>query len=161
MNDSQISAFWSKVDIKGNKKECWEWKGARKPKGYGNVCVDKKTLMAHRVSFELANNMVIPNGLMVCHSCDNPPCCNPSHLMLGTTSSNAIDMLIKGRQKKPESAARGSTNGNSKLTENDVLNIREKYENKELNQYQLADIYNVTQPTIGFIVRKETWRHVK
>jgi hypothetical protein len=159
ITDHQKEAFWSKVDIHNTHKECWEWKGAKKPSGYGNVRINKSYLLAHRVAFELANG-VIPEGFIVCHICDNPSCCNPNHLMLGTTKSNAADMLIKNRQKKAVSAARGSQNGISKLNEEVVREIRELYESKEMNQYELADKYGVSQVAIGCVVRRDTWRHV-
>lgn len=159
MNDVQVTAFWSKVDIQKDKKKCWEWRGARKPKGYGNVRVNKRYMQAHRVAFELAHGK-IPDGFMICHICDNPSCCNPSHLMLGNAKSNAADMLIKGRQRDKTTAARGSVNGMSKITEADVLKIRDLYSRKSNNQYELAEMFGVSQPCIGSIVRNETWRHV-
>lgn len=160
MNKDQISAFWSKVDMKNSAKECWEWTGAKKPKGYGNVRVNKKYKLAHRVSFEICNGE-IPEGFIVCHICDNPSCCNPDHLMLGTIKSNAADMLLKGRQKGVQFASVGTNNGMSKLSEDDVISIRKMYRNKELNQYELAEKFGVSQPAIGSIVRNKTWRHVK
>jgi hypothetical protein len=159
MNQYQIGAFWSKVNITKSTKDCWEWQGAKKPKGYGNVRINKKYHSSHRVAFELSNSS-IPKGFIVCHICDNPPCCNPSHLMLGTIKSNSADMLIKNRQKTKYSAARGEINGNSKLTEEDVITIRGRYASNQANQYQLAEEYGVTQSAIGSIVRKKTWRHV-
>ena len=160
MLEQQKRAFWSKVSIRNNTKDCWEWNGARRPKGYGNVRINKRCMQSHRVAFELANGS-IPDGYMVCHICDNPPCCNPSHLMLGVAKSNAADMLIKNRQKSRESAARGVVNGNSKLIDSDVLQIRKMYSDKTHNQYELAEIYGVSQTAIGSIVRNETWRHLK
>ncbi len=159
MNEHQINSFWSKVDIRQEKKSCWNWNGAKKRTGYGNVRIDKKYKLAHRVAFELST-CSIPNGMIVCHVCDNPSCCNPSHLMLGTAKSNASDMLIKNRAKKPESAARGSVNGNSKLKESDVLDIRKIYSTGFLDQYKLARKYKVSQPTIGAIVNRKTWSHI-
>lgn len=160
MSDSQVAAFWSKVESQDEVRACWEWQGARKPKGYGNVRINNQYLLAHRVAFELGNGP-IPDGLIVCHICDNPSCCNPSHLMLGTTKSNSADMVLKNRQKKPEHAARGSVNGNSKLTEKDVLDIRRRYREGAMNQYELADQFGVTQSAVGAIVRGKTWRHVQ
>lgn len=160
LTDIQISSFWSKVIIKNDKRSCWEWSGAKKPKGYGNVRINKKYMLAHRVAFELANGD-IPEGYIVCHICDNPSCCNPNHLMLGTIKSNSADMLIKNRQKKPEFAARGSGNGNSKLNDDEVREIRKIYSSGEKNQYQIAEMFSVQQPTIGAIVNLKTWRHVK
>lgn len=155
----QEEAFWSKVQIKERAKDCWEWEGAKKTAGYGNVRINGKYLLAHRIAFELINGP-IPKGLLVCHICDNPSCCNPNHLMLGTTKSNAADMLMKNRQKKAFSAARGSKNGLSKLNEKSVQEIRKLYDSKVMNQYELADKYGVSQVAIGCVVRRDTWRHV-
>lgn len=159
MNEHQIEAFWSKVDIRNTVKDCWVWNGAKTPKGYGNVRINKKYLKSHRVAFSIANGE-IPEGYIVCHICDNPSCCNPSHLMLGTIKSNAADMILKSRGKKPESAARGSVNGRSKLNEENVRQIRRLYASGEMNQYEIAKMYGVSQPAIGSILRGKTWRHV-
>lgn len=159
MTEHQKRCFWSKVQITDSARDCWEWLGARKPSSYGNVRINKRYLLAHRVAFELANTE-IPDGLIVCHVCDNPACCNPSHLMLGTVKSNSVDMLIKGRQRTPDSAARGSATGMAKLHEDQVVQIREKYTRGELNQYQLADLYGVSQAAIGAILLRKTWRHI-
>lgn len=159
MTPQSIDAFWSKVDIANNTRECWNWRSAKKPSGYGNVTIDKKYRLAHRVAFELANGP-IPPGFIVCHICDNPSCCNPQHLMLGTVKSNAADMLIKNRQVKAQYASRGVNNTNAKLTNEDVLRIRELYRNKSLNQYELSDKFGVSQTCIGSIVRRTTWRHI-
>ena len=155
----QINAFWSKVDIKNDKNSCWNWTGAKKPKGYGNVKINGSYLLAHRVAFELVNGEIL-GKFLICHICDNPSCCNPNHLMLGTTKSNAADMLIKNRQKSKTYAARGEKNGHAKLTELDVKEIRERYAAGTDNQYELADQFGVTQPAIGCILRRQTWKHV-
>src|ERR1700756_2891954 len=90
--------FWAKV-AKG--PGCWEWQGKRHYKGYGHFTVRgqgrRRTLKAHRVSWELANGP-IPEGLHVLHSCDNPPCVNPDHLFLGTDMDNVHDRDAKGRR---------------------------------------------------------------
>jgi hypothetical protein len=84
--------------------ECWEWTGARFPYGYGHIAGSPKlgeprNLYAHRVAYELGFGP-IPKGLFVCHSCDNPPCCNPKHLWLGTALDNARDRDAKGHGPK-------------------------------------------------------------
>ena len=78
--------------------------------------------------------------------------------MLGTTKSNAADMILKGRQSDFINAASGEGNGNSKLTLIQVTEIRRSYSNKELNQYELEEKFRVTQTTVGLIVRNKTWR---
>lgn len=73
---------------------CWEWTGARAAHGYGQVWDGQRQTGAHRMAWRLTFGK-IPKGLVVCHRCDNPPCCNPSHLFLGTPSDNARDAFQK------------------------------------------------------------------
>lgn len=95
MTDRQISNFKKKIIVKQN---CWEWAGAKNDRGYGRFGVDGKNERAHRVSYSHFIGK-IPRGKLVCHACDNPPCCNPFHLFLGTPKKNVIDMIKKGRAK--------------------------------------------------------------
>ena len=159
MNEHQISAFWSKVDVSPDVRKCWNWMAAKTSNGYGNVRINKKYLGAHRVAFEIINGKV-PEGFIICHVCDNKSCCNPHHLMLGTVRSNAIDMVIKGRSGGPRYAMTGTQNHNSKLNDEKVKEIRESYKSGSMDQYELARKYGVTQSTIGYITRNKTWRHV-
>lgn len=98
--------FSSKVDRSGGPAACWPWKGAwRTEKGYGRILKDRRkgrALRAHRVAWELAHGP-IPLGLCVCHACDNPPCCNPAHLFLGTMLDNNRDRDAKDRHHRPSS----------------------------------------------------------
>ena len=154
---SHVLSFWDKVNIKSKTTECWEWLGAKKPPGYGNVHLNNKFRLAHRVSWEIVN-FEIPEGMVVCHICDNPSCCNPNHLMLGTSKSNAVDMVKKGRNYKGDALGSGVNNVNAKLDWDRVSEIRDLYINNIYNQYELAMLYEVAQPTIGAVVRNETWR---
>lgn len=77
-------------------KACVEWPGTRSDKGYGQVRVDGKLEYVHRIAWEQVNGPV-PEGLLVLHHCDNPPCYNEEHLFVGTNSDNVQDMLSKGR----------------------------------------------------------------
>lgn len=91
--------FWPKVR-RGAPDDCWTWLGARLTKGYGLIGVagDMRGRLAHRVSWEI-HNAPIPDGLLVCHHCDNPSCVNPAHLFLGSHSDNLKDMSRKGRHR--------------------------------------------------------------
>lgn len=90
--------FWSRVDKRGP-DECWEWRGARNENGYGWLnTVASPSMLANRVAYHFATG-IDPGPLLVCHSCDNPPCCNPRHLWLGTHSDNMADMHAKGRRR--------------------------------------------------------------
>jgi hypothetical protein len=78
--------------------DCWEWQGARSH-GYGRLRLRRRLFLAHRVAYTLAKGP-IPPGAVVMHACDNPPCCNPAHLSLGTMLDNARDMDAKGRGRR-------------------------------------------------------------
>jgi hypothetical protein len=96
--------FWAKVTrAAGN--ACWGWTGAKKSHGYGTFMVDGVLVSANRFSYELHYGP-IPEGLFACHRCDNPPCCNPAHLFLGTQAENMDDARRKGRTRS----------GNARLT---------------------------------------------
>jgi hypothetical protein len=98
MNDKTLTRFWDKVDI-GSRNECWPWR-AFGHKGYGRYCDGGKKVRAHRYSFFIYNGFYPP---VVMHTCDNPPCVNPGHLIDGTQALNAQDMVAKGRHVEPNS----------------------------------------------------------
>lgn len=158
ISEDQVSAFWSKVDVRSS-KECWPWLGAQKTTGYGNVRIEKRYLSAHRVAYMLSNGPILSSH-RVCHTCDNPACCNPKHLMLGTAGANSMDMALKGRGKKPHTAARGAKNGNSKLSEETVIEIRKLYASGIARQREIGAIYGISPTLVGQIVRRQIWVHV-
>jgi hypothetical protein len=152
-----MSMEWlmSRVVITDN--ECWEWQGAKDPKGYGFVKRDKRNLKAHRYAYELANGP-IPDGLMVCHTCDNPSCCNPSHLWLGTNRDNILDAVRKGRHRS--NVPSGERHPLSKLTDEHVREIRAAYGTQAYSHTAFAKRFGVDPSTIGRVARGAQWKHV-
>jgi hypothetical protein len=156
--------FWEKVSRGGSTDECWGWNGARHLHGYGIILEGGRgsvPIGAHRASW-LLHNGPIPDGLWVLHKCDNPPCCNPEHLFLGTVKDNSVDCARKGRVRggMPKGKNRGAVNVQAKLTDAAVLAIREEYASGRATYYTLAEQHGVTSSTIGLIVRGVHWCHV-
>jgi len=114
----KIEKFWDYVE-KGD--GCWVWKRSFGRKGYGQVFIEGKHKVASRVAWELTNGP-IPEKILVLHHCDNPPCCRPDHLFLGTSLDNVRDMQKKGRQKYWVEPAQLSIR---KLTSEQVREIRQ------------------------------------
>ena len=89
--------FWKSVDM-GGPDECWDWQRAKTTAGYGSLVFNGNKTYSHRVAHESINGP-ITDSLHVLHSCDNPACCNPAHLSLGTNQDNIADSVRKGRRK--------------------------------------------------------------
>jgi hypothetical protein len=137
---------------------CWEWKPkSRLKSGYGRITVNKRQMLAHRAAWEFAFGE-IPTGMLVRHKCDNPSCCNPFHLELGTDQDNYNDMVERGR--RIFASAKGERNCKAKLTEKEVLKIRELYAAGGESTNTLARKFNVTQPLISQIVLRKIWQHI-
>jgi len=182
MRPNTLEDALRRIDKRGD-NECWEWQGARIHFGYGAFKLRGKSVKAHRVAWELANGP-IPSGLFVCHRCDNPPCCNPNHLFLGTHADNTADMVAKGRavagdrhhsvvhpeclargnrhwtRTRPQNLRRGASHPRAKLSEDDVRAIRATYALGGVRQVDLADKYGVPQTAISQVIRRATWKEV-
>jgi len=178
--------FWEKVD-KRSDNECWNWIGSLN-KGYGQLRVGGrkgKPENASRISWELYNG-TIPEGMEVCHHCDNPSCVNPIHLFLGSHLANMKDCSIKGRmhfgekngaythpesvpkgdehwlRKNPERAMHGETHPNSKLTAENVREIKRLYKPySRYNTTTLSKMYGVDPKLIWYIIKGLRWNHIK
>jgi DNA-binding transcriptional regulator YiaG len=131
---------------------CWVWMGTTTSRGYGQIISDNKTFYAHRAAYQ-AFIGDIPEGMNVCHHCDNRFCVNPSHLFLGSQKDNLQDMKKKGR------STAGEKNAKSKLTEKYVKEIKQGLKDG-LSTKTLATIYSVSTSTINFIKQGKRWNHV-
>lgn len=129
---------------------CIKWLGGCAPNGYGKIKYKGQTLSTHRVSFQLCKGE-IPDKLWILHSCDYRPCINPKHLFLGDAKINKHDSMQKDRH------AYGESHGNSKLSCEDVQNIRELLREETLTQEMIAQRFGVTQPTINWIKFNRHW----
>lgn len=159
------NAFWRHVAV-GDQGECWVWTGAT-AQGYGVWAFSGRMQGAHRIAWILQHGP-IPEGRYVCHRCDNPPCCNPKHLFLGSQGENMADAAAKSRvargdrhytRRNPEAVLRGHQHGCAKLTPDDVRAIRRRAAQGE-TQLALGEEFGVTQTTIFKIVHRQRWRHV-
>ena len=139
---------------------CWEWKGSKK-NGYGHTIIGsrkdgtRKTVPAHRLSYETFVGS-IPDGMEVCHKCDNPCCVNPDHLFVGPRQDNVNDREAKGRNRPQQR----SCNGTAKLTESIVMSARRERYRHGTSYQKLANKYGVAKHTIQNAVKGKTWKHV-
>lgn len=149
----RIIKFWKKVDKSGGKDACWEWKLGRDKDGYGRYSLKDVGYRAHRMAYQHTYGS-IPKGLSVCHACDNPPCCNPRHLFVGTNKENNQDAVKKKRH------AFGQRNGGASLKEFQVIEIIKKLKIVGVNQHQLARDYSCSVSAISKIHLYKTWRYL-
>lgn len=146
------------VDAGAGPDACWPFRGSKSRKGYGVLQLSGgRTRPAHRVAFALAFGD-IPDGLHVCHHCDNPACCNPTHLFLGTNADNVADKLRKGRGARGAAIALRQTT--TRLTPSKVRLLRRQYAAGGVTFRDLADEHNVPWRTIYKAVRGQTWSFV-
>jgi hypothetical protein len=142
--------LWSKVDRRGD-DECWPWTSSLNKAGYGRFYYGGTMTVGHRVAYILTHGDIDPD-LCVCHRCDNPPCCNPAHLFLGTRAENTADMIAKGRS--PDH--RGEANPRTRLSNAAVVRIRELYASGGISQQKLATMFMTSESNIWYIVHHLT-----
>jgi hypothetical protein len=147
-----VDRFWEKVDVR-SEAECWPWIGSIDTRGYGTIGSDggRPLMRAHRVSYEFAHGS-IPDGLFVCHACDNRDCVNPNHLFAATQRENVRDMVRKGRRH----SSAGDLNPSAKLKSDQVIAIRQ--DNRSSSEI-LAE-YEISISTLWAIRHRDTWRHL-
>lgn len=149
-NKSLLERIEERVS-RDNPNGCWNWTGQGSIDGYGYIDIRNKTYRAHRVAWEVYKGEEIPEGLQVCHKCDNRRCINPEHLFLGTNKDNHLDKVRKGRH------AHGSRIGCSKLTETQVEEMRALHESGA-SYRQIGKLFGVHFATAGKAIRGSTWK---
>lgn len=147
--------FWAKVDRSGGSDACWPWLRAIDGAGYGAVRINYKLYKAHRLSWILTHGE-LPDGMHVCHHCDNPPCANPAHLFLGTPLDNMRDREQKGRHNP----ARGERNSKARLTELQVRAIFAARQSGERAR-DIAKRFGVAKSTVEVIYAGTSWSHLR
>ena len=160
MRQTQEERFWRLVE-RTDPSECWVWKGTKNQKGYGRW---RRFWLsgaesAHRVAWAFAAARPLPEGMQVLHRCDNPPCCNPAHLFLGTHEDNMADMAIKGRAHGPNPRTRGELHGGTRLTNAQAMEIYRRAKAGE-RPVDVARDYGIERATVSQISRGVTWRSV-
>jgi hypothetical protein len=157
--------FEKKVDRSpglGPNGDCWEWAAGKSSQGYGKLWVNTglrcgKHIGAHRLAYEFYVGP-IPDGMLVCHRCDNPPCVNPSHLFLGTDQENVQDCINKGRW--PKYRPIGELNPSATLKEFQVIEILELWSKGNITKGCLAKKIGTTWNIVDSIVERRKWKHV-
>lgn len=160
--------FWSKVQI-GDDSQCWEWTGHMMNHGYGVMKIHQVGYLAHRIALFLSVG-INEHKTSACHTCDNPKCCNPSHLFWGTHSDNMRDMVAKNRANRPTGdnhpsrrlialRPRGERHSLCKLTGEQVIEIRRLYADG-LTHKAIASRYPISRRTASAITTRKIWTHI-
>lgn len=137
--------------IKINDNNCWIWQKSKNKNGYGIIGCRYKIFLVHRLSWTLFKGQ-FDNEILVCHKCDNPSCCNPEHLFLGSDRDNVLDSINKGRFTR-------KYHNSFKITPEHVKEIR-KLSEKGMNNVEISKKFNVSREHIGSIIRKKCWKNV-
>lgn len=156
-NPRIVNRFWGYVDKSNGPNACWPWTGSTAKSGYGNFKVASYvSIRASRFAYAVTHKRD-PGAMFTCHTCDNPPCCNPKHLWLGDTKANSHDMVKKGRNNTgPQD---GHNNGNAKLSAEEVAKIKECIL-AGMNNKVIAEIFEITHSLVSLIRRGKLWGDV-
>ena len=157
--------LFAKLSVKGE-DECWEWTANKLGGGYGVFYLQGKTYYVHRLSYLLYRGE-IPEGMLVCHTCDNPACANPKHLFLGTIRDNMADKIRKNRQAKGVTHAMfgnghlmiGENNPTAKLTDDQVRQIFNLKEQR-LTQHEIGRRFGIRQATVSGLLHGKRYPHI-
>lgn len=147
-----IERFW-KYSTRLSDEECWEWTRSKSDRGYGQIRVGRKMVVASRFSYQLHFGE-FQEDLFVCHKCDNRACVNPGHLFLGTQKANMEDAVSKNRH------AFGTRNGQAKLTNESVLEICILYLTGKWSTYKIAKHIGISQSVVKGVLSGTAWQHL-
>lgn len=152
--------FWRRVRITDNPDECWIWQGRIQGSGHGMFYKkDGGSTSAHRIAYLLTHGIALPKHIMVCHNCpqgDNPACCNPRHLWIGTARQNNEDMARKGRAAR----LKGEQHPQAKLTGSKVRKLRSMYATGKYSHMDLSEVFKIDRGYVCQIIQRKYWRHV-
>lgn len=158
--------FWERV-TKASEDDCWLWTGCIAGQmGYGTLALPgRKRIYAHRLSWQIANKVPVPAGMLVLHNCDVPLCVNPHHLRVGTAKDNAHDAIVRGRAADATLTAHpGESNGRAKITAEDATEIRRAFlaapRKTRIRRGALAAIasrYGITTQMVRYIGLSKNW----
>jgi len=143
---------WKQINRK-SEDECWEWIGKSLSKGYGHLRINNKDCYSHRMVY-IETYGSIPEGLCILHTCNNPKCCNPKHLYVGTHADNMEQMSKDGRSNM------GEKHPNSRLSNQIIIKIRFLYSTGKYSQKCLGKMVGVSQGQISRIIKKDGWKHI-
>lgn len=150
LEEYRSTKFFEKVFKTQN---CWLWKAAKTNKGYGNFWNGQRLIMAHRFSYILHKGE-IPDGMFVMHTCDNPPCVNPDHLVTGTPRENTLDMFKKGRNVSRY------TYKQSRVADM-VPAIRKRYSENECSYREICEEFGLSIRTVWLILSGKSYKDIK
>ena len=140
--------FWRKVQKTRDASACWPWLNGRTGSGYGAIRWHGRVMYAHVLAWQFFHGCEVPPGKVVRHHCDNPICCRPSHLILGTHDDNMADMVQRGRSRK------------GVLEPADVLEVRRLHAQRTPTR-EICGRFGITQKAVWFVVRRISYRHLE
>lgn len=148
----KIAEFWARTERSG---ECLLWTGKRSGKGYGRVYINGRFAAAHRVAYEIANG-AIPDGMLIRHTCDTPPCVEPTHLLVGTQLDNMRDKMERGRHR----VQFGESHYRTSLTDEQVTEIR-RMRADGFSFKSISDKIGASPTGVAAIANGRRWKHIE